>query len=79
MALRTAVLQWKNAGSLGRTGRGDEENMLPSKSVTNRSALNLAWRIDEELTENRWVRIKGKASRGDIIMRVCYRPSDREE
>ncbi|GAB0204924.1 hypothetical protein GRJ2_002958000 [Grus japonensis] len=32
--------------------------------------------MDEELTESLWVRIKGSAGAGDIIVGVCYRPPD---
>jgi len=34
MALMTKVLEWKDAGSLGRTGRGDKEGVSPSVSMT---------------------------------------------
>ncbi|GAB0203750.1 hypothetical protein GRJ2_002840600 [Grus japonensis] len=32
--------------------------------------------MEEELTESLWVRIKGRAGAGDIIVGVCYRPPD---
>ncbi|GAB0207631.1 ubiquitin carboxyl-terminal hydrolase 4 [Grus japonensis] len=32
--------------------------------------------MEEELTERLWVRIKGSAGTGDIIVGVCYRPPD---
>ncbi|GAB0179184.1 hypothetical protein GRJ2_000383700 [Grus japonensis] len=32
--------------------------------------------MDEELTESLWVRIKGRAGAGHIIVGVCYRPPD---
>ncbi|GAB0209914.1 hypothetical protein GRJ2_003457100 [Grus japonensis] len=32
--------------------------------------------MDEEPTESLWVRIKGRAGAGDIIVGVCYRPPD---
>ncbi|GAB0206600.1 mitochondrial enolase superfamily member 1 [Grus japonensis] len=32
--------------------------------------------MEEELTESLWVRIKGSAGTGDIIVGVCYRPPD---
>ncbi|GAB0182026.1 hypothetical protein GRJ2_000667900 [Grus japonensis] len=32
--------------------------------------------MDEELTESLWVRIKGRAGTGDVIVGVCYRPPD---
>ncbi|GAB0179855.1 hypothetical protein GRJ2_000450800 [Grus japonensis] len=32
--------------------------------------------MDEEPTESLWVRIKGGAGAGDIIVGVCYRPPD---
>ncbi|GAB0179366.1 hypothetical protein GRJ2_000401900 [Grus japonensis] len=35
--------------------------------------------MDEEPTKSLWVRIKGKAGKGDIIVGVCYRPLDQED
>ncbi|GAB0179062.1 hypothetical protein GRJ2_000371500 [Grus japonensis] len=35
--------------------------------------------MDEELTESLWVRIKGRAGAGDVIVGVCYRPPDQED
>ena len=35
--------------------------------------------MDEELTESLWVRIKGRAGPGDIIVGVCYRPPNQED
>ncbi|GAB0179410.1 hypothetical protein GRJ2_000406300 [Grus japonensis] len=35
--------------------------------------------MDEEPTESLWVRIKGRAETGDIIVGVCYRPSNQED
>ncbi|GAB0185725.1 hypothetical protein GRJ2_001037800 [Grus japonensis] len=35
--------------------------------------------MDEELTESLWVRIKGRVGAGDIIVGVCYRPSNQED
>ncbi|GAB0181373.1 hypothetical protein GRJ2_000602600 [Grus japonensis] len=35
--------------------------------------------MDEEPTESLWVRIKGRAGTGDIIVGVCYRPSNQED
>ncbi|GAB0209859.1 hypothetical protein GRJ2_003451600 [Grus japonensis] len=32
--------------------------------------------MEEELTKSLWVRIKGRAGTGDIIVGVCYRPPD---
>jgi len=36
----TGVLEWKDAGSLGRTGRGDEEGVSPSVSMTSWSTYS---------------------------------------
>jgi len=33
---------------------------------------------DEERTESLWVRIKGQAGDGDIVVGVCYRPPIRK-
>jgi len=35
--------------------------------------------MDEELSNSLWVRIKGRAGTGDIMVGVCYRPPDQEE
>jgi len=35
--------------------------------------------MDEEPTESLWVRIKGRAGIGDIIVGVCYRPLNQED
>ncbi|GAB0202830.1 hypothetical protein GRJ2_002748600 [Grus japonensis] len=32
--------------------------------------------MDEEPTESLWVRIKGRAGAGDIVVGICYRPPD---
>jgi len=32
-----------------------------------------------EPTESLWLRIKGRAGTGDIIVRVCYRPPNQED
>jgi len=41
--------------------------------------MELCLRMDAELTETLWVRIKGRAEKSDIIGGVCYRPSDQED
>ena len=74
----TGVLEWKDTGSLGRTGRGDEEGMSPSMSMASWSAWSSVG-VVEELAESLWVRIKGRAGTGDIIVGVCYRPSNQED
>jgi len=35
--------------------------------------------VDEEPTKSLWVRIKGRAGTGDIIVGVCSRPPDQDE
>jgi len=35
--------------------------------------------LNEEPTESLWVRIKGRAGAGDIMIGVCYRPPDQED
>jgi len=39
----TGVLEWKDTGSFGRTGSGDEEGGSHSRSMTSWSAWNYAW------------------------------------
>ncbi|KAK4826209.1 hypothetical protein QYF61_006153 [Mycteria americana] len=41
--------------------------------------IELCLGMDEKLTKSLWVRIKGRAGTGDIIVRVCYRPPDQED
>ena len=41
--------------------------------------MELHLRMDEELTESVWVRIKGKAETGDIIVGDCYRLPNQED
>lgn len=43
MALMIGVLEWMDAGSLGRPGRGDKDWESPSMLVTSWSAWNSAW------------------------------------
>ncbi|GAB0179465.1 hypothetical protein GRJ2_000411800 [Grus japonensis] len=40
--------------------------------------MELCLGMDEELTKSLWVRIKGRAGTGDIIVGACYRPPDQE-
>ena len=35
--------------------------------------MELRLGMDEELTKSLWLRIKGRAASGDIIVGVCYR------
>jgi len=41
--------------------------------------MELHLRIDEEPAESLWVRITGRASTGDIIVGICYRPPKMED
>ena len=41
--------------------------------------MELCLGMDEEQTENLWVRIKGRARTGDITVGVCYRPPHQED
>ncbi|KAK4811175.1 hypothetical protein QYF61_019806 [Mycteria americana] len=41
--------------------------------------MELCLGMDEEPSESLWVRIKERTGKGDIIVRVCYRPPDQEE
>ena len=41
--------------------------------------MELSLGKDEELTKSFWVRMKGRAGTGDIIVGVCYRPPDQED
>lgn len=51
--------------SLGGTGRGDERVVMPSMIT---ECVELQLRIDEELNESFWVRIKGRAGTNDSII-----------
>ena len=35
--------------------------------------------VEKDKVECLWVRIRGKACRGDILVGVCYRPSNQDE
>ena len=72
----TGLVEWKGTGSLGRTGREDEEGVSPSNQL---ACMELCLGMDEEPTESLWVRIKGRAGTGYIIVGVCYRPLDQED
>ena len=41
--------------------------------------IELSLGMDKEPTESLWVRIKERTGTGDMIMGVCYRPSDQEK
>ncbi|GAB0205517.1 hypothetical protein GRJ2_003017300 [Grus japonensis] len=76
MAPMTGVLGWKDTGSLGRTGRADEERACVLCVNDQLDCMELHLGMDEELTENLWVRIKGSAGTRDIIVGICHRPFD---
>ena len=59
--------QWKRGGSAALLINNQLESM----------ELHLG--IDEELTERLWVRVKGKAEEGDIVVGVCYRLPNQED
>jgi len=40
--------------------------------------MELCLGMNEESTKSLWVRIRGTAGTGDIIVGVCYRPLDQE-
>ncbi|XP_009951398.1 PREDICTED: cAMP and cAMP-inhibited cGMP 3',5'-cyclic phosphodiesterase 10A-like, partial [Leptosomus discolor] len=42
-------------------------------------SLGLGLGVDEELTESLWVRVRGKAEEGDIIVKICCRPPDQDD
>ncbi|GAB0208424.1 mitochondrial enolase superfamily member 1 [Grus japonensis] len=72
IAPMTGVLGRKGTGSLGRTGRAEEDLYVNDQL----ECMELHLGMDEEPTESLWVRIKGSAGAGDIIVGVCYRPPD---
>jgi len=41
--------------------------------------MELGLGMDEELTDSLWIRIKGRAATGDILVGVCYRPPGQED
>jgi len=43
MACMTGVLEWKDTGFLGKTGRENEEGLSPSVSMTRWSAWSSTW------------------------------------
>lgn len=72
------VLEWKNTGSLERTGRGHKEEESPSDS-DHLEFVELGLGMDEELTETLWMRFKGRAGADGITGGVCYRLPDQED
>ena len=67
----TGVSEWKDTGSLGRTGRRDEKGVSPSRSMTSWSAWSSAWG---------WMRSPLRAyGSGAIIVGVCYRQPNQED
>ncbi|GAB0183760.1 hypothetical protein GRJ2_000841300 [Grus japonensis] len=75
MAPVAGVLEWKETGSLGRTGRGHEEVYTNDQL----ECMELHLGMDEEPTKSLQVRIKGRAGTGDIIVGICYRPPKQED
>ncbi|GAB0208438.1 hypothetical protein GRJ2_003309500 [Grus japonensis] len=53
--------------------RGGDVDLYVSDQL---ECMELHLGMDEEPTESLWVRIKGRAGAGDIIVGVCYRPPD---
>jgi len=74
----TGVLEWKDMGSLGRTGRGDEACVTLYVNDQLECMEPYLGR-DKEQTESLWAGIKGRAGSGDIIVGICYRPPDWED
>lgn len=69
---------YANACSMGKSKR----HYRPGE--TRRGCHSLCWwpagvQMIKELTKSLWVRIKGRAGTGDIIVRVCYRPLDQKD
>ncbi|GAB0208028.1 hypothetical protein GRJ2_003268500 [Grus japonensis] len=79
IAPMTGVLGWKGTGSLGRRGRAGEEEVVALYVHEQLECMELHLGMEEEPTESLWVRIKGRAGAGDIIVGVCYRPPDQED
>ncbi|GAB0205257.1 hypothetical protein GRJ2_002991300 [Grus japonensis] len=72
MAPMSGVLEWKDSqGSKGGNVALNVSDQL--------ECMELCLGMDEEPTESLWVRIKGSAGTGDIIVGVCYRPPDQED
>ena len=70
-ALTTGMQEQMGKNSLGKTdGRRRGSVVLYIKNQLESMELHLG--IDEELTESLWVRVKGKAGKGDIVVGVCY-------
>lgn len=65
----TGVLQWRDAGALGRTGWG--ATLYVREQL---DCVELCLGMDEELMENLWVRIKDRTGKDDITVLICYRP-----
>ncbi|KAM6092638.1 uncharacterized protein LJ206_005604 [Theristicus caerulescens] len=79
VAFMTRVLEWKDTGSLGRTGRGDKEGGVTLYVNDQLECMELCLGMDKELAKSLWVRIKGRAGTDDITVGVCYRPPEQED
>lgn len=66
MAPMAWVLEWKDKGSSGRIGEGDEEEARTFYDSELLEFIYLCLQMDEELRESLWVRIKGRAGVGDV-------------
>ena len=72
------AFEWKDTASLeDRQGRRGRSVAMYVNDQLNSMELHVG--IDEELTESLWVRIRGRAGTGLIIVGVCYRPSDQAD
>ncbi|PKU29205.1 dtw domain-containing protein 2 [Limosa lapponica baueri] len=79
MAPMTGVLEWRDIGSSGRTGRGDEEGGVTLYVNEQLECMELHLGMDEEPTKSLRVRIKGRAGTDDITVGVCYRLPDQDD
>ena len=70
----TGVLQWRDAGALGRTGWG--ATLYAREQL---DCMELCLGMDEELMENLWVRIKDRTGKDDITVLICYRPPNKQD
>lgn len=66
--MMTGVLECMGAGSLGMTGRGAEEMVLPSVSVTSWSAWSSSWGWMRSQARVYVSGLKRGAGRGDVIV-----------
>ncbi|GAB0207190.1 hypothetical protein GRJ2_003184600 [Grus japonensis] len=71
------IFKKENKGVKGSfCNQREEREDVRNSADTKLDCMELHLGMEEEPTKSLWVRIKGRAGTGDIIVGVCYRPPD---